>query len=242
MSMTSVNSMGLGDKTCEVLVRTNKQSADIAGGRHVGKEELDVGAGDPGIMFGYARDETNDAMPLTHSMATRLGNTLTDVRKSGHLWWLRPDGKTQVTISYVAAASAPDAVGDEGPRPARGGAGSSGDVLQHGASFDGSCPGQVMRGNSVTPQVPDRRSVQARGGEAALEQLPVDVRAAAPKPKVGLAGRPSPVVNTAFVFALCRCFSDMQFTQTHEWTRRQDGIVVVGISEVTCPRRAPSSA
>merc|ERR1711988_324203 len=65
-----------------------------------GKDEMDVGAGDQGIMFGYASDETEDCMPLTHSMATRLGKTLTDVRKSGELWWLRPDGKTQVTIQY----------------------------------------------------------------------------------------------------------------------------------------------
>merc|ERR1712170_245961 len=61
----------------------------------------DVGAGDQGIMFGYASDETEDCMPLTHSMATRLGKTLTDVRKSGECWWLRPDGKTQVTIEYL---------------------------------------------------------------------------------------------------------------------------------------------
>merc|ERR1712150_341888 len=64
----------------------------------------DVGAGDQGIMFGYASDETEDCMPLTHSMATRLGKKLTDVRKSGLLWWLRPDGKTQVTIQYLQRA------------------------------------------------------------------------------------------------------------------------------------------
>merc|ERR1719333_729191 len=52
-------------------------------------------------MFGYASDETEDCMPLTHSMATRLGKKLTDVRKDGSLWWLRPDGKTQVTIEYL---------------------------------------------------------------------------------------------------------------------------------------------
>lgn len=99
--LSAVNSKGLSYKTCEVLVRINKQSPDIAGGVHLGKEEMDVGAGDQGIMFGYASDETEDCMPLTHSMATRLGKTLTDVRKSGELWWLRPDGKTQVTIEYM---------------------------------------------------------------------------------------------------------------------------------------------
>jgi len=102
--LSSVDSKGLSDKTCEVLVRINKQSPDIAGGVHVGKEDMDCGAGDQGIMFGYASDETVDFMPLTHSMATRLGKVLTDVRKSGLLWWLRPDGKTQVTIQYVEKA------------------------------------------------------------------------------------------------------------------------------------------
>jgi len=96
----SVTSKGLSCDSCEVLVRINKQSPDIAGGVHVGKSELDVGAGDQGIMFGYASDETEQLMPLTHMMATQLGKKLTDVRKDGTLWWLRPDGKTQVTIEY----------------------------------------------------------------------------------------------------------------------------------------------
>jgi S-adenosylmethionine synthetase len=99
--LTSVESKGISDKTCEVIVRINKQSPDIAGGVHIGKDDMDVGAGDQGIMFGYASDETEDCMPLTHLMATHLGKKLTDVRKSGHLWWLRPDGKTQVTIEYL---------------------------------------------------------------------------------------------------------------------------------------------
>jgi len=99
--LSSVDSKGLSNSTCEVLVRINKQSPDIAGGVHVGKSDLDVGAGDQGIMFGYASDETESCMPLTHLMATKLGKKLTDVRKDGSLWWLRPDGKTQVTIKYT---------------------------------------------------------------------------------------------------------------------------------------------
>merc|ERR1711967_89344 len=102
--MSSVDSKGLSNSSCEVIVRINKQSPDIAGGVHVGKDEMDVGAGDQGIMFGYASDETEDCMPLTHLVATRLGKKLTDVRKNGKLWWLRPDGKTQVTIEYLQKA------------------------------------------------------------------------------------------------------------------------------------------
>ena len=98
--LSSVRSKGLNWQDCEVLVRINKQSPDIAGGVHIGKSDLDVGAGDQGIMFGYASDETECFMPLTHVLATQLGKRLTDVRKDGSLWWLRPDGKTQVTIEY----------------------------------------------------------------------------------------------------------------------------------------------
>jgi len=102
--LSSTASKGLDHKRCEVLVRINAQSPDIAGGVHVGKSDLDVGAGDQGIMFGYATDETEDCMPLTHLIATRLGKKLTDVRKNGQLWWLRPDGKTQVTVEYKQKA------------------------------------------------------------------------------------------------------------------------------------------
>merc|ERR1719460_2322219 len=98
--LASTESKGLSCWSQEVKVCINKQSPDIAGGVHVGRDDMDVGAGDQGIMFGYASDGTEDCMPLTHSMATHLGKTLTDVRKSGKLWWLRPDGKTQVTIEY----------------------------------------------------------------------------------------------------------------------------------------------
>merc|ERR1719506_3613289 len=84
--LSSVDSKGLSCDSCEVLVRINKQSPDIAGGVHVGKSDLDVGAGDQGIMFGYASDETENCMPLTHMMATKLGKVLTEVRKDGSLW------------------------------------------------------------------------------------------------------------------------------------------------------------
>merc|ERR1712227_439221 len=99
--LSSVDSKGLSDKTCEVIVRINKQSPDIAGGVHVGKDDMDIGAGDQGIMFGYATDETKDCIPLSISMATRIGKKLSEVRKNGELWWLRPDGKSQVTIEYL---------------------------------------------------------------------------------------------------------------------------------------------
>lgn len=98
--LSSMQSKGMDFKNMEVKVRINKQSPDIAQGVHIGKDELDVGAGDQGLMFGYASDETADCFPLTHGLATRLGKKLTDVRKSGLLWWLRPDGKTQVSIQY----------------------------------------------------------------------------------------------------------------------------------------------
>merc|ERR1712036_137350 len=88
--LSSVDSKGLSDKTCEVLVRINKQSPDIAGGVHVGKDDLDVGAGDQGIMFGYASDETEDCMPLTHSMATRLGKTQVTIE-----YEQKPDGSVE---------------------------------------------------------------------------------------------------------------------------------------------------
>jgi S-adenosylmethionine synthetase len=82
----------------------NKQSPDIAGGVHVGKDDMATGVCDPGIMFEYANDDTADCMPVTHSMAMRLGKTSADVCKSSELWWLRPDGNAQITIEYLQKA------------------------------------------------------------------------------------------------------------------------------------------
>ena len=91
---------GFNYESCDIILNITKQSADISNILQQGIKEDNLCAGDQGIMFGYATNETPEKIPLSYKLATQLANKLTELRKNNGIKWLRPDGRTEVTVKY----------------------------------------------------------------------------------------------------------------------------------------------
>jgi S-adenosylmethionine synthetase len=157
---------GIGAETCAVLSSIDRQSPDIAMGVDTG------GAGDQGMMFGYASDETPELMPLPILLAHQLTQRLAEVRRSGELPWVRPDGKSQVTIEY------------EGDRPQRVGA------VVLSTQHDDNVPHETIRKSVINHVIKPVLGDWIRGGEPVYHVNPTgNFVVGGPQGDAGLTGR-----------------------------------------------------
>src|SRR5216683_2535243 len=178
--------IGFDTHTCTVIVAYGEQSKDIAQGVDEGKGlDLDQGAGDQGLMFGYACDETPQLMPLPIYLAHRLVERQSELRRDGRLSWLRPDAKSQVTIKYMVNPTGSFEIG--GPKGDCGLTGRKiivdtygGSAPHGGGAFSGKDPSKVDRSAAYAARYVAKNIVAAGLATKCLVQVSYAIGVARP--------------------------------------------------------------